>query len=226
MPSSQRLRQNAIAVSLEDGRAGVLVRREGVDGPEVGVWGGTGGERPEFVPLLRGAFDRADAAGDAIVFADAAGHVAQVGFDGRALPGSVGVHGRLATPLAGPPDAWGLIVDRAGGEIVGGRPVEGRDGKLDAAWSVAGTLPALDIDVDAARSCLVVADGSDPDRPSMAIHSTPGGRAPARRVRLRAPVYLGIVPVGAGGGYVVNSANRGPHHVARAPRSERSPPLA
>ena len=75
-------RRNAIAVSLHDGRAGVLVRREGKDGPEVGAWAGAGGGPPEFVRLLRGDFDRADAAGDAIVFADPAGGVAQVGFDG------------------------------------------------------------------------------------------------------------------------------------------------
>ncbi len=195
-------RRNAIAVSLADGRTGVLVRRQGADGPEVGAWAGAGGGPPAFVRLLVGDFDRADAAGDAIVFADAAGRLARVGPGGGDPSAPVEVHGRLATPLAGSPAGGGLVVDRAGGEIVGGDPVAGRDGVLDGAWSVPGTLPALEVDGPQPR--LVVADGSDPDRPAMAIHALPAGRVPVRRVGLRAPVYLGIVPVGADGGYVVN----------------------
>ena len=145
-------------------------------GPRSASWAGAGGEPPEFVPLLRGDFDRADAAGDAIVFADPAGRVAQVGFDGTRdwpPPPRSGVAWRRPSQGRRMRGDSSSIVPAARSSAA--RPIDGRDGMLDAAWSVAGSLPALDVDVEAARSRLVVADGSDPGPP---VHGDP--RRPGR----------------------------------------------
>ena len=72
--------------------------------------------------------------------------------------------GAWRRPSQGRPMAGGSSSIVPAARSSAGARSTGRDGVLDAAWSVAGTLPALDIDRDA-TSTLIVADGSDPRPP-------------------------------------------------------------
>ena len=217
-------RRNAVGVRLTDGRAGVLVRTAvptagGEVEPAVGLWGAAPGRVTDVQPLVSGRFDRADVVGAAIVLSDAVGRVQRVGFDGRPEPASFAVAGRVATPLswtvAGRPE---LVVDLAVGRVAGGQPIPGQHGTLQDSWTITGSLPALAI--RDGRPALVAADGSDPDRPAMVIHPAPVDPARRRRVRLPAPVYLGIVPVGRPRSLVVN-LRTGVHTMALAVHDAR-----
>lgn len=210
-------RRSPVPLTAGDGMRGILVRTFADDAAErVALWGSAPGGPVTARPIAQGSFARVDLCGDGILLSAADGTVRR--FDAGLNP--VGrpwqVNGRACRPLV-----WSnggrreLVVDLAGGVVLGGTPELGAPGRLSEPWRVPGTMPALHVD-SAGRSRVATADLSNRDRPAAVIWGDPRrGVAASQRIPLAFPPYLGLIPFGSEFRLLVN-LQTGVHTMALA----------
>lgn len=188
-------RHSAMAVSAGKGRQGVLVRRLSDTGDAgTWAWGVDRDERPFLLRLGGAGIGRVDRDGyGGLLLSNGRGQIRRLDSALRPIGKPLTPVGRLATPLVrDTPTGPELVIDRAGGQVVGGRPT-GR-GRLDSGWEIAGRLPAL-IRHSAGAEIVAVA-GEDREGPTLVVHrASPPGSTPGSVIRLRAPLDHAPTPV-------------------------------
>lgn len=191
--SFMALRRNPVFLKTADGVSGILVRRFDY-GKEDGIylWGGKAGMPIGACRVANAGMTRIDLHNHDLLLSDARGNVRQYGRNLKPVGARVATQGRVCQPLVW--NAGGkreLVVDAAGGMVLGGAPHFGQNGKRKGAWRVAGSMPALHVD-SAGQNRLSVADLSDPDAPTLLIYRH---RVVAQRGAGLRPAILSAKPV-------------------------------
>jgi len=141
------LRRSPIFMQADGGARGILVRRFNEGNPSgVCLWGTKSDGSIGCRLLAEGAYRRADSGRGGLVLCDPCGTLQF--FDDRlhARNQKLGTNGRVCQPLVW--EAAGkreLVVDTAGGVVMGGAPDLSRNGKLAHGWRIAGADPVLHV---------------------------------------------------------------------------------
>lgn len=194
-------RHNPVYLKTPAGFSGILVRRFDKQQKEIGVflWAGKTGAPISVRGVAGPGFHRADVHDHHLLLSDASGHIQRFDHHLKPLGGRMAVAGRAARPLVwAVGDRRELIVDVAGGKVIGGRPILSQPGKLEGRWVVTGSSPAAHID-STGRSRLALADLSDRTNPAVLLYEGP--ITPTQkplRIPLPHPVNMrtGLVPYG------------------------------
>lgn len=195
------LRRNPVFVNAADGTCGILVRKFD-SRKEIGtfLWGGKAGTPVGTRLVAEAGFKRVDIHENSVLLSDNLGRIQRFDANLNPIGKLLATTGRTSRPLV-----WAvggkhqLVLDVAGGTILGGVPNFEQNGKLDGKWQVAGSMPALHIDA-LGKSRVAAADFSDSDNPAALIYSGPvtSAKKPLR-IPLSHPVYAGVgglVPYG------------------------------
>ena len=215
--SFNSLRQNPLFLRTTSGERGTLVRRyDGHDELGTFFWTPLDGAGGAARRISDAGVARVDATVDSLLLTDSSGRIQRYAGNLQPIGSKLMTSGRACQPLVwAVGDKVELIVDVAGGALVGGVPDFASDGQLRNRWRVQGTLPAAHIDVHG-QSRLVAADLDDVDHPAALIYAGPiTAESTPQRVPLEFPPYLGLVPYGDEFSLIVN-LQTGVHTMALA----------
>jgi outer membrane protein assembly factor BamB len=191
------LRRNPVFLKTADGVSGILIHRFN-GGREEGVylWGGKAGMPIGARRVANAGWTRIDLRDNDLFLSDMRGNVQRFDRNLKPVGKRLATQGRASQPLV-----WSvggkreLVVDAAGGMVLGGVPNFSKNGKLEGAWQVAGSMPALHRD-SAGQCRLSVADLSDPDNPTLLVYQAPvNASAKPLRIPLTQPL-MALVPFG------------------------------
>ncbi len=204
-------RRNPIFLKNDAGIGGILIRKfEGHNESRISFWGGKSGSSIRTYPLAEADCTRADVYDNQLILADGKGGVQRFGEDLKPLGAKLAVRGRTCKPLVcGMVERREMVVDVAGGFLLGGTPDLSHNEKLNHAWKVVGSMPVMHLDRQG-RSRLVAFDLSDSEglllgkiavqqvySPALLVYEMPV--VPSRkpfRIPLSDPPYVGLVAYG------------------------------
>jgi len=192
-------RSNPVFVTAADGFGGILVRRF-EEGKEVGtfLWGARNGDPINLRAVAPAGFTRIDWHNDHLLLSDSQGRIQRFDEQLRPVGEKLATGGRVATARVWEVEGRReLVMDLAGGLIVGGRPVLGSGGEWDNEWRVAGRQPVLYVDA-AGTGRLAVTHQTEEGQPAVRLYTAPVSEA-SQPVSIAVPAPIdgrGLVPYG------------------------------